>query len=140
MAINRIESGAIIIAGSGMANGGRILHHLKHNLGPPQRARRVRRLPGRRARSGGAWSTARNGCASTAATIRVNAQRHTVGGLSAHADQRGLMEWYGAVRQAIRRWRWCMARKWRAKRWPARSANATGIEVVLARPNTTLTV
>ena len=26
---------------------------------------------------------------------RVNAQRHTVGGLSAHADQRGLMDWYG---------------------------------------------
>jgi metallo-beta-lactamase family protein len=28
-------------------------------------------------------------------TVRVKAQVHTIGGLSAHADQQGLMDWYG---------------------------------------------
>jgi metallo-beta-lactamase family protein len=94
MRLNGIDSGAIIIAGSGMCTGGRILHHLKHNLWRPachvimigfqahgtlgrklvDRAPRVR-----------LWQE----------TIKVRAQIHTVGGLSAHADQSGLVEWYG---------------------------------------------
>jgi len=33
MAINQIDSGAVILAGSGMCTGGRVRHHLKHTLG-----------------------------------------------------------------------------------------------------------
>lgn len=94
MRINAIESGAIVIAGSGMCTGGRILHHLKHNLW--RRECHVIMIGfqangtlGRRLVDGAdrvrLWQE----------TIKVEAQIHTVGGLSAHADQAGLLAWYG---------------------------------------------
>jgi metallo-beta-lactamase family protein len=94
MAINRIESGAIILAGSGMANGGRILHHFMQNIGKRQShivfvGYQAEGTLGRRLVNGAPWARIHG------RDFRVNAKVHTVGGLSAHADQRGLMEWYG---------------------------------------------
>ena len=96
MAINRIDSGAIVIAGSGMANAGRILHHFRHRL--DRRSTHVvfvgyqaEGTIGRRLVDGARWIRIHG------RDVRVNAQRHTVGGLSAHADQRGLIDWYGAI-------------------------------------------
>ena len=96
MAINRIERGAIVIAGSGMANAGRILHHFRHRLDRRQThvvfvGYQAEGTLGRRLVDGAKWVRIHGH------DVRVNAQRHTVGGLSAHTDQRGLMAWYGAI-------------------------------------------
>lgn len=93
MAINRIRSGAIIIAGSGMCNGGRIVHHLKHNL-PDSRNHVI--IVGYQAYG----STGRR-LVDGNETVRIHgedvpvrAKVHTVGGLSAHGDQDDLARWY----------------------------------------------
>lgn len=94
MALNRIQSGAIIIAGSGMCTGGRIVHHFKHNL---WRKECHIVFPGFQAK--GTLGRAIVDGAETVRILRqrigVRAQIHTLGGFSAHAGQSQLIQWVG---------------------------------------------
>jgi len=92
MALNRITQGAIIIAGSGMCNGGRILHHLKHNLW--KNANRLifvgfqaKGTLGRRLIDG------EKRIKVLGQPLVVKAGIHTIGGFSAHAGQSQLVAW-----------------------------------------------
>jgi metallo-beta-lactamase family protein len=96
MAINRIRAGAIVVAGSGMCNGGRIVHHLKHNLGREETQVLITGYQaygslGRRLVDG------QESVRIHGSNVPVRALIHTVGGLSAHGDQDDLARWYEGI-------------------------------------------
>jgi metallo-beta-lactamase family protein len=94
MALNNIHSGAIIMAGSGMATGGRVVRHIQHNISRPEccvifvgyaatgtLARQI--IDGK------------NPVHILGDDLPVRASIHTINGFSAHADQAGLLKWHG---------------------------------------------
>jgi len=101
MAINRIVGGAVIMAGSGMCTGGRIRHHLRQNLwrsacsvvfvGFAAQGTLARRI------IEGAEVVRIHG-----EEVRVQAQLHTIGGFSAHADQQELLAWHAETGEPAR--------------------------------------
>ncbi|MBL9141859.1 MAG: MBL fold metallo-hydrolase, partial [Phycisphaerae bacterium] len=90
--LNQMWDACVIIAGSGMCDGGRILHHLRHNVW--RRGVHIiltsfmgEGTLGRRLVDGA------NTVRIFREDVAVRAKVHTVGGLSAHAGQSGLLKW-----------------------------------------------
>lgn len=90
--INNLEGPAVIIAGSGMADGGRVQHHLIHQLGDSNNQILfvgfcTPGTLGRKLIDGATRVRIKDMNIAVRATIR------TINAFSAHADQAGLMRW-----------------------------------------------
>jgi metallo-beta-lactamase family protein len=96
MALNQVGGGAVILAGSGMCTGGRVRHHLRHNLwreessvvfvGFAAKGTLARRI------IDGARQVSIFG-----EHIPVRANIYTINGFSAHADQAELLAWHDQI-------------------------------------------
>ena len=96
IALNKLDHGAIIIAGAGMCNGGRIRHHFKHRIWQENThvvfaGFQARGTLGRQLVDGAKWIRMFGQRYAVRATI------HTLGGFSAHVGRDGLLKWAGSI-------------------------------------------
>jgi metallo-beta-lactamase family protein len=96
MKINDQVGPCLIMAGAGMCNAGRIVHHLKQNLWKPDThvlivGYQSRQSLGRRLVEGDKQISIHG------EKVAVKAKVHTLGGFSAHAGQTDLLTWFSAI-------------------------------------------
>jgi metallo-beta-lactamase family protein len=97
--INDVPGPCVVLAGAGMCNAGRILHHLKFNLDNPTTHVLIVGFQGhgslgRRLVDGHKVVTI------FGERIPVNASIHTLNGFSGHADQNDLLKWFSTLAPA----------------------------------------
>jgi metallo-beta-lactamase family protein len=103
MALNDLRGPMIVIAASGMCEGGRVLHHLKECAPDP---RNIVLFVGFQAENtlGRRIVEAEYGdkVKILGEEVVLKANVHTINALSAHADRRGLMDWFDGVKSGVR--------------------------------------
>ena len=101
MALNDKPGPMIIIAASGMCEGGRVVHHLKQIVEDPWN---VILIVGFQAENtlGRRLVEERNPIRILGEELELNARVETINALSAHADRDGLMDWFDKVGKRVK--------------------------------------
>jgi metallo-beta-lactamase family protein len=94
--INDVTGPCLVMAGAGMCNAGRILHHLKANLWKPETHVIIVGYQGDGS-LGRRLVEGEKVVSIFGEKIAVKAQVHTLGGFSAHAGQTDLLKWFSAI-------------------------------------------
>lgn len=97
--LNNLNGPCAILAGSGMCNGGRILHHLKFNLPNPSTQVLIVGYQGYGS-LGRLLVDGEKQVKIYGETVQVNAKIHTLNGFSAHAGQSDLLKWLSSLEKA----------------------------------------
>jgi metallo-beta-lactamase family protein len=95
-AINDVRGACLVMAGAGMCNGGRILHHLRANLWKPSTNVLIVGYQGHGS-LGRRLVDGEKEVKIFGEEIAVKATIHTLGGFSAHAGQTDLMKWFDVI-------------------------------------------
>ena len=103
MSLNELRGPMVIIAASGMCEGGRVVHHLKASVGDP---RNIVLIVGFQAEG----TLGRRLVEYQDETVKIlgeecplRARVQTINALSAHADRNGLMDWFDGVGKNVKR-------------------------------------
>lgn len=100
--LNDLTGPAMFISASGMCEGGRIVHHLRHHSSNPNNTilftgYQAEHTLGRKIKDG--VSPVRI----MGKEVQVNAERVSLSGLSAHADREGLLQYVASMEKTLRR-------------------------------------
>ena len=97
-ALNAKPGPMVIISASGMCEGGRVLHHLKNNIGDP---RNIILIVGFQAENtlGRRLVERKPVVKILGGEYPLHARIHTINALSAHADRSALMKWFEAANE-----------------------------------------
>ena len=115
--LNNLKRPAIIISASGMCEGGRVLHHLRRNIGDPNTTVlfvgfQAENTLGRKLLQGDKIARIYG------EEHVVRARMEEIDGYSAHADEGELLEFIAAIPKKRSESLWCTASRMRQRPWP----------------------
>ncbi|MBQ4200524.1 MAG: MBL fold metallo-hydrolase [Kiritimatiellae bacterium] len=102
MSLNELRGPMVIVAASGMCEGGRVVHHLKAAVGDPRNIILIVGFQAEGTLGRRLVEHKDDTVKMLGEEVRLEARVHTINALSAHADRKGLMDWYDGIKGKVR--------------------------------------